>query len=332
MWWYIPMGIIILAGTIIIVIVVRRLPQLATLRTDILEREKTTKVKFQIIERRLLRKVREIAGRIMNRIKPLGTTVHGWLKRVHEKALEMEQRYKVETRAEKEEKKEESSEGQVELEQKLKKVLIEGDRAREAGDTPLAEKKYIEALSLDTQCVEAYQGLGKVYVAREEWMPAKETYGFLVKLVPADATVHAAYAETLVQSGEWEAGAVSYQIACELEPNSAHYLFEWGQCLKEIGDRTGAAAAYAKAVEREPGNPKYLDFLIEASILCGNKLQAQNAFDMLKRVNPENQKLDEFEQRIRQMGKRWEPARKLESNDVQSDNEKGSNLKEKYRQ
>ena len=53
-----------------------------------------------------------------------------------------------------------------------------------------------------------------------------------------------------------------------------------------------------QAVELEPKNPKYLDLLIETVILCGDKDLAERAFNELRMVNPENQKLAVLRERI----------------------------------
>jgi large subunit ribosomal protein L6 len=45
-------------------------------------------------------------------------------------------------------------------------------------------------------------------------------------------------------------------------------------------------------------NPKYLDLLIEVAILLNDKKMAMDAYNELRLVNPENQKLDSFKSRI----------------------------------
>ena len=51
-------------------------------------------------------------------------------------------------------------------------------------------------------------------------------------------------------------------------------------------------------MELEPENPKYIDKLIEISIIVGNKKIAKSGLSQLKKVNPENNKLALFEQKI----------------------------------
>ena len=59
-----------------------------------------------------------------------------------------------------------------------------------------------------------------------------------------------------------------------------------------------ALEAVRQAVELEPDSPKYLDMMAEVSIKCRDKQSAEDAFQKLRMVNPENQKLDVLRERI----------------------------------
>ena len=71
--------------------------------------------------------------------------------------------------------------------------------------------------------------------------------------------------------------------------------------LIEIKSYEPACDAIQQAVELEPQNPKYLDKLVEISVLCGDKKKAEEAYNQLRMVNPENQKLVVFKDKIDQL-------------------------------
>ena len=131
-----------------------------------------------------------------------------------------------------------------------------------------AEKKYIEVISYDPKFVPAYEYLGRLYLRRKDYDLARETFSFLVKLSPKDASVTASL-------GEVEDALGNLELA-----------FEY----------------YKKASSLSPKNPKYLDFFIESAIETGNKYEANLALDRLREVNPDNNKIDDFEEQIQNIG------------------------------
>lgn len=128
-----------------------------------------------------------------------------------------------------------------------------------------AEKKLIDVLGLDERCVPAYELLGQVYLKRKDYQLAEETFQFLIKLAPDDASVHA-------------------------------YM---GEVLEARGKKEEAFTHYAQASELSPRNPRYLDFLISMAIEMKKGKEAKEALERLKEANPENQKIKEFENQIK---------------------------------
>ena len=68
--------------------------------------------------------------------------------------------------------------------------------------------------------------------------------------------------------------------------------------LVKIGQPEAAREAALGAIELEPQNPKYLDLLAEVAILCRDKALAERAYNDLRLVNPENNKLADLRERI----------------------------------
>ncbi len=127
-----------------------------------------------------------------------------------------------------------------------------------------AEKIFIDIISHNPRSVHAYEGLGNMYLAKKEFDQARETLQFALRLSPNDASVNVSLADIELQL-----------------------------------DKTKAALAYLrKAVGKRSKNPKYLDLYIHVSLLSGSLKDARHGLQLLKKVNPENQKIAEFESRF----------------------------------
>jgi len=56
--------------------------------------------------------------------------------------------------------------------------------------------------------------------------------------------------------------------------------------------------AIQQALDIEPQNPRYVDNFIETSIILKRKDLAEEGYKQLRMINPDNQKLEVFRQRI----------------------------------
>lgn len=130
----------------------------------------------------------------------------------------------------------------------------------------LAEKELIAIVTHDPKNIDAYETLGRMYLSQGQYENAKEALEFLVTLVPKDASVLAALGEVF---------------------DAQH-------------DARSAYTFYEKAKNVSPNNPKYLDFFISTAIEIGDFYEAQRAVNHLREVNPDNQKIPEFEEMIRE--------------------------------
>jgi len=134
--------------------------------------------------------------------------------------------------------------------------------AREEYDD--AEEHLLACLKIDPKHRVAYLGLSDVYQKRKEGGLAEETLRFLRRLHPEDADVAARLAAV----------------------------------LHERGKRAAALKELQVAIDHAPRNPKYLDFAIELAMMERDPRRAAKYLIQLREANPENQKLEEFEERI----------------------------------
>jgi len=129
-----------------------------------------------------------------------------------------------------------------------------------------AEKIFIDIISHNPKSVSGYEGLGNMYLISGQMDQARETLTFALRLSPDDASVNVSLAEIEIQKGE---------------PKLALPFLR-------------------KAVEKRSKNPRYLDYYIDVALVTGSLKDARKGLNVLKEVNPENNKIIEFEERFQQ--------------------------------
>lgn len=152
-------------------------------------------------------------------------------------------------------------------EEMIKTRLEEAQKLIEQDEYIPAEKIFIDVISHNPKSVDAYEALGNMYVRSGQFDQARETFQFTLRLSPDDASVHVSLAE--------------------LERKQGH------------GKQ--ALSFLRKAVLKRPKNPRYLDFYIEAALQTGSLKDARKGILALKDVNPDNQKIEEFERKFQEM-------------------------------
>ena len=85
----------------------------------------------------------------------------------------------------------------------------------------------------------------------------------------------------------------------KLSPKDASVHASLGEIAELEGDVKKAFEYFSKAKDLNPNNPKYLDFYIEAAIAKEDYYEAEQGLARLQQVNPENQKIPLFAERIK---------------------------------
>jgi len=190
-----------------------------------------------------------------------------------------------------------------EKEEKKAELINEGERNLAEGNLEKAENSFISAISLDSKSAAAYRGLGDTYLEKQELEEARQTYLFLTRLESDDDTAWVRLAEIAESQGDLEEAINYYQKAALLNESLSPRFYHMAELLLKVKQADTAKEAIMHATELEPQNPKYLDLLIETAIICGDKDLALDGLDKLRMVNPDNNKLDSFRERIFQINK-----------------------------
>ncbi|MBI2436604.1 MAG: tetratricopeptide repeat protein [Candidatus Magasanikbacteria bacterium] len=177
-------------------------------------------------------------------------------------------------------------------------LVVQAHQDAEQEDFVTAEKKYLAAIKQNPKNKDAYKGLAQVYFEQEQTDEAKEIYKFILQLDDQDEEVYLKLGEIAEEQGKLEEAVEYYQQVVLINPNNPQRFVLLFDLLFELTQYETALEAIEQALELEPQNPKYLDKFIETSILLRRKDLAEIGYRDLRMINPDNQKLVSFEERI----------------------------------
>lgn len=314
---FFPIILIFISLAVIVIVVARKFPQMTGLDIEKLPEVKQAKIKEEIQFQKFLRHLSGLGVKLKSWSRYLGFFIKWWLwtqGRFRVAVHNLQEKYKKSViaefkRAVKEPAAIKSKKGLVKkksaaptpMASSADDLLKRGEKARESGDLPTAERLFIEMIKTNPREAEAYRGLGKTYLAMKKLKEAKETFEFLAKLKPDEDRVYN-YLGMAAEAQGKKAEAIRYfEEAVRLNDKLAVRFYDLGRMYASVKRPAAALRNFARATEIEPNNPKYLDQLLEMSIITGDVDLGQEVYDRLRLTNPENQKLPEFKQRIEEM-------------------------------
>lgn len=290
----IPLAVIIIALGIILIIASRHLRQAAALEVSNLPEEREARLKNTILEKRLLRKLNEIGKKAGPVLAPVGRAAAAAYKALVKGLRALERSYRFHSSSPLPD-----SSGKSNL--KLQQLLDEGKAAYEASDLAKAEASYLAVLKLNSAELAAYEGLGRVYLKREEWQQARETFEYITKNWPQNDQAYALLAMVEEIGGNSERAKDLYLHALSINNKVVEYHLNLAEIYLSFNDNEKAISTLQKAQALEPNNPKVLDQLLQVSILVGNKDLATEVLEKIKKANPDHGKLDELAQKIKDL-------------------------------
>lgn len=283
--------VITVCAAVILVIIWGKLGKISAVNYQASKAARQVAVKRRLLEERLQRKLATAGNKLSGFLQPLGRGLSAKVKSWYQKAVDLEESYRHKILRD-------SFKDKVSQEQHSGGLLAEAEAFFRAGDLAQAEKKFIEVLELDQMNIAAYQGLGELYLEQEDYDHARQTLEFLLKLDKNNASAYRDLAQVQVAKGDLKSAEQGYVQFLALDRTNINGYLELAEVYLQLEEPSRAFALADQASGLEPGNPKVLDFLIEVSIITRDRQAALKAWRMLKEVNPENQKLDEFKSRI----------------------------------
>jgi tetratricopeptide (TPR) repeat protein len=248
---------LVLSFGMLTVLAVRKIPLLRAIDVETIAKERHARVKKDLIAQRLRRKILFGMSWMQDQTKPLLEQAQEGLKRLVEKVENMEREYRHRSHASR-------PLAKLEEDTRIPALLEEAATLRKAEEYEKAEQKYIEAISMAPQSIEAFQGLGELYLEQKEYEHAKE----------------------------------SLQYALKLSPKNTALLLDLADIHTALSDHAAALSCCQQAVAIEPNDPKTLHALLQASIVMQERDLAERTLQQLEAANPENQKLAELRELV----------------------------------
>ena len=307
-----PFILIILSLAVIIVIIVRKFPQLSLLDVDTIPEVKEGKKKDEMLRKRAHEaQVREpnkganlehLVGRLSLWWKTLQRRLREFVQFIYDRLQEEKRKEQAERTAKTKTTSNADGTSSLDNDEKVIRDLInQGNHALQEGNLDLAEKKFISIIRMDAKHAEAYAKLGFVYLEQKQLEEAKQTFEFLLQLVPENYEAYMRLAEIAEQERQLSVAVEYYQQAVLLADDKPEIYSRMATLLVELDHYDTARIAMKEAVEIQPNNPRYLDMLIELDIICGKKDDARTHLEAFRMVNPENKKISLLKEKIDRM-------------------------------
>ncbi len=265
-------------------LIFRRWPDLKNLDVDSIVEHRQDEAKSKILQARLIRGHQDFKIKLKDIFSPRFSFFSDKLENFKRKISELEEKYQNKT-------KQTGSAGE-----NFDELSREAEEFLKKDNFQEAEKKLIEIISLDRKNIWAYERLGDLYFRTKDYDQAEEIYKYLLKLKILDD-------KDSPGEGNLDDIEAAFLSSLEITPRVAVYYDSLGQVYEVSGRLEKALDSYLKAITVEPNSPKYLTKLIELGIKLDDRPLAKKIYNRLKQINPENARLDEFEQAIEKMRK-----------------------------
>lgn len=273
--------IVIILGLVIFgYVIFKKIPDLKNLNVESLIEEKQGQAKAHILEAKFLRLSGKLKSKINKFIVPHSGLLTDKIQKIKDKVVAIEKQYK--------------NGGEPAAKPKtIEELFFEVAKLIDAKDYVSAERSLIEIIAKDNKNIQAYEQLGDLYFKIKSYNQAEEIYKYLLKLkIVGDGVKRAIRGHKME---ELEAEALS---KLDIDSKIAVYYEELGQVYEAIKKDNKALDAYLKATSIDPNNPKYLDKLLEISLKAKDRGLAKATLNNLRKINPDNAKLMEWQKAI----------------------------------
>lgn len=283
--------LILASGFFIVQMLLRKSPNLASININNLPGIKAERQKQIILQGRLYRGTQGIFNRIKKTLEPLQDQLNLLFKNYYQRLRSFEHELKR--------KGEKQLNEIVDKSQTLDGILVEAKQLINSEEYQKAEDKLIESLTIDEHNIEAYKLLVDLYRARKQYDEAKETLEYLLRLThETDSSIYFSLADIAKERGNLKQAEDDYLRSISLSDDNYLYFLNLAEVYLELDDKEKALQTAQRAYILAPNNPKILDFLINLCIIIQDRALAIDYLEQLKNVNPENNKIIEFNEKI----------------------------------
>lgn len=267
---------------VIAVVLFRKLPYLASIDTKKIKSEQESQRKLDLIERRLQRKLDGMHEQTIGKLHVWVDRGRGVARSVYARLQAIERQYRQRAHAER------SPSERAEAQRKVALLIEEAQSLSKNEQFAEAEQRCIEAIAIEPKSLDAYQILGDIYLKMKEYAQARDVFKHAIDL--GRRTYQVKGLKGAVAPAQMVGGYSSEMAELRYDLCLAH---------RGLGEHDEAVKSCEGALELMPNNPKFLSGTLELAIEAKKKLLALQTFDKLKAVNPENQRLNEFDEKVK---------------------------------
>jgi tetratricopeptide (TPR) repeat protein len=180
----------------------------------------------------------------------------------------------------------------------IRNLSWEARKAVKKNEFTEAEKYYRQILKINKDDIDAYKGLGNVYMKMENFSDAADAYRNVIRLGGRNEKVYLELGECLLKKKDFKEAIEALEQVLKLNSQSAAGYALLGQAHTADGLHKEALKSFQRAVELDEKNVGYLILLTEASERRGLKVEAKMYLRKVLELEPANleakEKLDKL--------------------------------------
>lgn len=286
--------VFIISIFIVLSIVSKKIPQLKKIEPDKIDEYRENKIKKAILEQKFTRDINTFRQKFLIFVKPTIVSSSNLLKKQYSKLYKIEESYRKKLLKT-------HFDDKISNESNTLNHIEKAEEFIKNKKWTLAENEYINALKLDMHNIEIYKKLGDLYFQSKKLEKAKETYEYIIKLEEHDHYSYNKLGDIYKNMGDLNQAIEQYKIATSKSENNANYYYNLATTYLKLEKIEESLDHINKSINIEPENTVFLDFLINLSIIMGDRELGNKTLSKLSEINPENKKIQEIREKIEKM-------------------------------
>ncbi len=172
---------------------------------------------------------------------------------------------------------------------KIRDLSWEARKAAKKEDYAAAERYYLEVLKIDENNSDVYKGLGAVYTQQKNFSDAAGAYKQSIRLGSRDEQTYLSLGEALLQKKDWKEAIETLDHVIRLSPQMASTYALLGRAYTGLKLHKEALKYFELAAKFDPKNVGYLMFLAEAAQRRGLDVIAKMNLNKILELDPKNE-------------------------------------------
>lgn len=307
---FLPQALIVIALAVVVAVVIKKLPKTAKLESDMKMQKELpgmpavkkapAKSKFGRAAQKTVRVTKRVGLAVGSVTKKVGKQIGGRVSKVYQTAMK-KRRGTSDIRVKPVSVSEEGTTSvKNEKQGAVMQLLREAEDYTRQANWPAAEKVYIKVVALAPKTLEAYLGLGNLYLKQKNWDDAAEAYKVVLEGDRENIAALGNLGQALANKGEWVAAVDVLARAAKLDPGNAVRHATLGMAYMTIKDYKHATRAYKEAERHDRENLSHKAELAKAAHLSGDKALAEEMLSAVLARDPLNERAKTLLKEVRE--------------------------------